>query len=270
LRLEALDGTSEQLPILATHDPAVVRDAETVIVLVKSVDTVAAMGAIRPHVRADLVVLTLQNGLGNAQKIRSALGQEPRVLIGVTSQAATRIGPGAVRHTGEGPTLIGVRDEADASTAAEFARILADAGFPAAAVPDIDRWVWRKLAVNAAINGLTALGSFSNGMIATDDAMLDAAEIIAEEAASVARANGIELGGLRHAIIETATATADNRSSMLQDFDAGRPTEIDAIHGAVIAAGEESGIATPATWVVAALIRAKEKTMTTSGQINGQ
>jgi 2-dehydropantoate 2-reductase len=269
LRLESIDGTSEHWPIAATPDPAVVRDAETVIVLVKSVDTAAAMRAIRPHVRADLVVLTLQNGLGNAQMIRSALGEGPRVLVGVTSQAATRTSPGMVRHTGTGPTLIGIRDAIDTSIASQLATILSDAGLPAAPVADIDRWIWRKLALNAAINGLTALGDFSNGMIATDETLLDAAEIIAEEVASVARANGIELGSMRGSILETATATADNRSSMLQDLDAGRPTEVDAIHGAVLAAGQETGIATPATQVVAALVRVKEKAMTASGQIDG-
>ena len=91
-------------------------------------------------------------------------------------------------------------------------------------------------------------------------ALLGAAETIAEEVASVARGTGIELGGMRRVVLETAVATADNRSSMLQDLDASRPTEVDAIHGAVLAAGAEVGVATPATQVIAALIRAKEKT----------
>ena len=259
LRLEDQDGTVEQLKVAATHDPAVAGDADAVIVLVKSVDTVSAMTAIRPYVRTDQVVLTLQNGVGNAEKIRSILGPGPRILTGVTSQAATRLGPGWVKHAGDGPTLVGFLDERDAESAAEVARVFADAGLAATWVPDINRWTWQKLAVNAAINGLTALGGFPNGAIATEPRLLDAAEIIAEEATSVAREIGIELGGMRRAILETATATKGNRSSMLQDLDAGRPTEVAAIHEAVLEAGEQAGIATPATRVVAALIRAKEK-----------
>jgi 2-dehydropantoate 2-reductase len=141
---------------------------------------------------------------------------------------------------------------------------------PAVSVPDIGTWIWRKLAVNAAINGLTSLGGFENGMIASNASLLDAAEVIAEEVASVARARGIELGGMRQVILETAVATANNRSSMLQDLEARRLTEVDAIHGAVLDAGKETGIATPATQVIAALIRAKEKTVSKLRHADGE
>ena len=270
LRLEAPDGSSDRVTIAATHDPTVASQAETVIVLVKAGDTVPAMVAIRPYVRADQIILTLQNGIGNAEKIRSALGTGPRVLVGVTSQAATRLGPGAVRHAGEGPTLIGALDQRDSAAAAELAKVFAQAGMPAASVPNIEHWIWRKLAINAAINGLTALGGFANGTIASDASLLDAAEVIAEEGARVARARGIELGGMRRTIFETAVSTANNRSSMLQDLDAQRPTEVDAIHGAVLTAGEETGIATPATQVIAALIRAREKIVATMEHADGE
>jgi len=101
LRIEAPDGTSGHVAIAATDDPAVVTHAETVIVLVKAGDTIPAMTSIRPYIRADQNILTLQNGLGNAKKIRSALGSGPRVLVGVTSQAAMQLEPGAVRHAGK-------------------------------------------------------------------------------------------------------------------------------------------------------------------------
>ncbi|MCC2629114.1 MAG: ketopantoate reductase family protein [Thermomicrobiales bacterium] len=270
LRLEAPDGTNNRVTIAATDDPAVVSQAETVIVLVKAGDTVPAMAAIQPYIRADQVILTLQNGIGNAEKIRSALGAGPRVLVGVTSQAATRLGPGAVRHAGEGSTLIGVLDKRDSHAAAELGKLFTESGLPSAFVPDIERWIWRKLAINAAINGLTALGGFENGRIASDTSLLDAAEVIAEEVARVARGRGIELGGMRRAILDTAVATASNRSSMLQDLEARRPTEVDAIHGAVLAAAEESGIAIPATQVIAALIRAKETTLMTLEHADGE
>jgi 2-dehydropantoate 2-reductase len=256
--------------IAATDDASVVSSVATILVLVKTVGTVTAMEAIRPYIRPDHVVLTLQNGLGNVEKIQSTLGKGPRILPGVTSQAATRVGPGFVKHAGEGPTLIGHVDERDAGIAAELARVFSDAGLPAVSVPNIDHWIWRKLAVNAAINGLTALGGFLNGTIASDDALLHAAETIAEEVASVARGTGIELGGMRRVILETAVATADNQSSMLQDLDARRPTEVDAIHGAVLAAGAEVGVATPATQVIAALIRAKEKSVIRSEHDDGE
>jgi 2-dehydropantoate 2-reductase len=259
LVLISRNGESRQIAMQVTDDPAVVAGVDAIIVLVKSGDTVAAMQAIAPHIEECSLVLTLQNGLGNTAQIRRVLGRRARVLPGTTSQAATRVGPGEVVHAGEGPTLIGFLDLPDAPRAQEMARVLSVAGWPAAATPDIKRAIWHKVAVNAAINGLTALGGFANGMIASDPDLLDSAEIVAEEAASVARAKGIELGGMRRAVFDTAAATADNRSSMLQDIDAGRRTEVDAIHGALLAAGEESGVDTPAIRVVAALIRAKER-----------
>lgn len=252
-------GERKRVRIEATDDPAIAAYADIVVVLVKSKDTVGAMAAIAPHVGRGQTVLTLQNGLGNAERIRAALGTGPRVLPGTTSQAAARVGPGEVIHTGEGPTLIGYSDPDDAPVAAELARVLSDAGWSAAATADIVYWLWRKAAINAAINGLTALAGVANGAIAADPDLLDSAELIAEEAASVARAKGIELGGMRRAVLETSSATADNRSSMLQDMDARRRTEVDAIHGAILAAGLDAGIDTPVIRVLAALIRARER-----------
>jgi 2-dehydropantoate 2-reductase len=260
LCLQRLDGTVERMALPACDDPAVVADADIAIILVKSGDTAAATRVIRRHVRDGQTVLTLQNGMGNAERIRAELGHGPRILAGVTSQAAMRTGPGTVVHTGAGPTIIGAPNGENAQAAAEVAAMFSAADLPAVAVPDIERWIWQKVAVNAAINGLTALGGFANGAIVAAPDLLDAAEVIAEEAAAVARAHGFELGGMRRAVTETAMATAANRSSMLQDLEAGRPTEVDAIHGSILAAGEEAGIATPATAVVAALIRTKERT----------
>ncbi|HJT92400.1 MAG TPA: ketopantoate reductase family protein, partial [Mycobacterium sp.] len=257
LRLVERGGETVCLVAVAGDDPSVVSDADLVLVLVKSVDTSSVARSIAPFVRDGQPVLTLQNGLGNAERIRAEVGARARVLVGVTSQAATRLEPGVVAHTGAGPTVVGsASDNADeGAMAREVAAVFSAAGIPTAAVSDIQRWVWRKLAINAAINGLTALAGVPNGKIVEDPASLDAAEIVAEEVAAAARAHGWELGGMRRAVAETAAATAANRSSMLQDLDAGRPTEVAAIHEAVVAAAEAAGVATPATAVLSALIR---------------
>ncbi|MFN8592973.1 MAG: 2-dehydropantoate 2-reductase [Thermomicrobiales bacterium] len=262
LRIERTDGALEQLPMSIDRDPSVVSSADLVIMLVKSGDTSAAAAAITPWVSSGQPILTLQNGLGNAERIRKEVGPHPIILRGVTSLAATRLAPGHVRHTGSGPTLIGYSSATESTLAQEIVALFTSSGLPAAAVADIDGWIWRKLAINAAINGLTALAGVPNGTIASDAAMLDAAEIIAEEVAAVARANGWEIGNTREMVAETARATAANRSSMLQDLDFGRPTEVDAIHGAVITAAASAGIAVPATTIVTSLIRMRERTVT--------
>lgn len=257
LRLQAGDGTIEHLPTAITDDPSIVATADAVIVLVKTTDTLSVVDAIKPYLATDVSVLTLQNGLGNSRIIREGLGGRHRVLPGTTSQAARRVRPNLVVHTGEGPTLIGYERSGDATVAAKLSRVMTEADIPTAAVHDIDRWIWHKAAVNAAINGLTALGGFPNGEIVAQPDLLDAAESVAEEAATVARALGIELGSMRGAIKETASATATNRSSMLQDLEAGRQTEVDAIHGAIVEAGAKVGIATPIISLLASLIRTK-------------
>jgi 2-dehydropantoate 2-reductase len=259
LQLTRLDGSTERVPLATTVDPAAITDADAVVVLVKTVDTAGAMRVITPHTKPDQVVLTLQNGLGADDRIRRSLGDAVRVLPGVTSQGATRLAPGVVTHNGAGPTLIGYRNTADIALARRLAAAFTEAGIAACAVADIDRWIWRKAAVNSAINGVTALSGCPNGAVAAMPDLLDAAEIIAEEAATVARAHGYELGGMRRAVADTALATAGNRSSMLQDLEARRPTEVGAIQEAIVVAGARVGVATPATQVVAALIRARER-----------
>jgi 2-dehydropantoate 2-reductase len=259
LRLTTRSGEIRRLRIEATADPASAARADTIVVLVKTPHTAEAASAIAPYVRPEQAVLTLQNGLGNAERLREALGPGPRILAGTTSQAAMRTAPGVVVHTGQGPTLIGYSNQEDAGIAKNLAKHFTDAGWPSAATCDIQRWLWRKAAINAAINGLTALGGFPNGVIADDPDLIDSAELIAEEAAEVARAQGIELGPMRRHVLETAAATADNRSSMLQDMEAGRRTEVASIHGAILAAGAAHGIETPAIRVMAALIQARER-----------
>jgi 2-dehydropantoate 2-reductase len=268
LQLTSINGERRTVKIDVTDDPAVVAGAYVIVVLVKSGDSPTAMNAIAPHVDSGTTVLTLQNGLGNAARIGAIIGGRVHVLPGTTSQAATRIGPGEVVHAGEGPTLIGFLTPDDALRATELARVLSAAGWPAEVTPDIKHTIWQKVAVNAAINGLTALGGFPNGMIASDPDLLDSAELIAEETARVARAHGLELGAMRRAVLETATATADNRSSMLQDIEAGRRTEVAAIHGAILAAAEETGVDTPAIRVIAALIQAREQAMAKATESN--
>lgn len=267
LRLESLNGTVETLPIPVSADPSVVKEADVLLVLVKTYDTVTAMSAVRRFLASETIVVTLQNGLGNAETIRDSLGKERTILAGVTSQAATRVDPDLVVHTGSGPSLIGYESAHERRIAEKITGHFAAAGLPAAAVGDIDRWIWNKVAINAAINGLTALGGFENGAIADRPDLLDAAENVADEAASVARALGIELGAMRPMLLETARMTASNRSSMLQDIEAGRPTEVESIHGAIGKAAVRVGIATPATDLLAALIRARSERLATKEMV---
>ena len=261
LDLIELDGARQTVRLRATADPAVAADVELLVILVKSWATADAIGPLRAYVPAGASVLTLQNGLGNAGQIRTALGEDvPReLLVGITAEAALREHPGQVRHTGTGSAAIGRPDGAVTPRLAAAASAFTAAGLPTVAVPDIERWVWRKLAVNAAINGPTALAGVPNGAIVGDGGLRSAAVILAAEVAAVARARGLKLDHVGAAVDEVARDTAANRSSMLQDLDAGDRTEVEAIYGVMIAEAERLGVGVPASRVVAALVRARER-----------
>ncbi len=269
LTLTEDDGSSQKIPLPVTTEPDAVEEIDLLVVLVKSWATAEALASIHDRLPVSATVLTLQNGLGNVAAIRAALGDDtpPRdVVIGVTAQAARREAPGTVRHTGDGPTAIGRPDGLTTPRLSAAAAAFVSAGFATVVVPDIERWVWRKLAVNAAINGPTALAGVPNGAIRSNPELRAAAIILAAEVAAIARARGIKLDHIAAAVDKVAQDTALNRSSMLQDFDTQERTEVDAIYGLLIAESERLGIGVPASRVVAALIRAHEQAVNAEGQ----
>jgi 2-dehydropantoate 2-reductase len=257
------DGSAHLVPVHGTSDPAEVAGSDLVIVLVKSWATGESVRPLREHLTRDAVVLTLQNGLGNAAQLRSALlhdGVRPHVWLGVTTQAALRAAPGRVTHTGEGITVIGRKSSEVNTRLQQIATTLTNAGIETRAVDDIHRWVWRKLAVNAAINPVTALAGVPNRAVRENPHLQEACRLLASEAAAVASARGLALdaGQVMDAINDVAEATGENRSSMLVDIEQGMRTEIDAINGAIVKEAQRRGVEVPANQLVTSLIRARE------------
>jgi len=264
LRLTELDGRTVTIPVEASSDPAEVEGSDLVVVLVKAWASGEAVAPLRSYLTRDSVVLTLQNGLGNASMIRSALlheGVRPHVWLGVTTQAAMRTAPGEVIHTGDGLTAIGRRTPEVNAQLSDLAQTLSGAGWQTVAVQDIHRWVWRKLAINASINPLTALAGVPNGAISTDPGLREAATILATEVVEVAKTRNVTLNPeqIIAAVDEVARATGDNHSSMLVDLESGLRTEIDAINGAVVRQARRHGIRVPANELLAWLVQARER-----------
>jgi len=193
--------------------------------------------------------VTLQNGVGNLEKLQAALGQ--RSTLGVTSLGATLERPGVVRHAGEGPIHLAPpavpKDHPVQAAFGALADALRAARFDLHLSEDVVSLVWGKLAVNAGINPLTALLGVPNGFLAEHRACRRLMEEAAREVGAVAEAQGIALpyDDPSAAALDVARRTAANHSSMLQDRMQGRPTEIDAICGAVVAAGKRHGVPTP-------------------------
>ena len=262
LTLVDLDGATRRVPVRVLTDPQDYgRRADVVLVCTKTRATAQAAATARDLLAADGLALTLQNGLGNLEQLVAAVGAQ-RAAAGVTSQAATLLAPGRVRHAGSGPTVLGIppgREEAITAVAGLFTR----AGLETRISDDVDSLLWSKLIVNVGINALTALLRVPNGVLAqTPECDLLMARAVAE-AVAVARALGIGLDGERQLerVREVCLRTADNRASMLQDILRGRPTEIDAINGAVVARGRAAGVDTPVNLLLTQLVQALEATV---------
>lgn len=260
LRLEHPDGRHSHHALTVTDDPAAIGRVPVALVAVKSRQTANAARCIEQLLAADGLALTLQNGLNNDAALRAVLGRE-RVALGVTSQGATLIRPGVVRHAGHGPTYIG-RDAAlgpaQSAYLPDLTALFNAAGFHTHLVDDTDALVWGKLAVNAAINPLTALLRVPNGFLVAHEALLAIMRRTAAEVAAVAAAQGIVLADDAGRALAVARATAANRSSMLQDVERGAPTEIGAICGAIARVGATVGVATPLNARLYRLVRQLE------------
>lgn len=249
------DGpASWSAPVSTVHVGQSVPPADLVLVLVKSHRTRAVAAHAAALVSPGGLLVTLQNGLGNREALADALGSE-RVAAGVVTLGATLLAPGRVRaHPGQ--VLL---DAAPATrdAVARFAARLRQSGFPADLVPDFEPVVWRKLAVNCAINPLTALRSVTNGELLLRAEDRDLLERAAREVAEVAEARGVRLEADAALLaLDVARQTSGNRSSMLQDVARGVPTEIEALNGAVVREARRFGVSTPVNdWLYAEVLR---------------
>lgn len=261
LEVIGMDSSRRILTIPAITDPGEYgRRADLILLCTKARSTEAAAATARQLLADHGLVLTLQNGLGNLEKIAAAVGPE-RAAAGITAQGATLLAPGQVRHAGGGVTELGAGPDQSAAIAA-VVLLFNRAGIETRTSEDVDALLWSKLIVNVGINALTALLRVPNGVLAEAEACGELMAGAVVEAVAVARALGIDydqdqqLDRVRRVCAQTRT----NRSSMLQDVLRGAPTEIDVINGAVVAKGREVGIATPVNVLLTRLVKALEAT----------
>lgn len=251
IRLET-DGTERTVPVRATADPTDCAGTSCALVLVKSWQTARAARQLADCLAPNGVAVTLQNGLGNLEQLRAALGSR-RAALGVTTVGATLRGPGHVRAGGGGATYLSHHPALET-----LASLLHQAGFSIEIVDDLEGLLWGKLAVNAGINPVTALLRVENGDLLTRSGARELVRAAAQEVARVASARGTPLPHSDAAAEAFAVArrTQHNRSSMYQDVLRGAPTEVDAISGAVVREGERCRVPTPVNWTLWQLVRA--------------
>ena len=243
----------------ASADPKAVDGSNVLVFFVKSTATEQAAAQFAAFAGPDTIALTLQNGLGNEGIIRRFFGPQ-RTAAGVTSQGATFIGPGRIRHAGKGPTHIAMSDGKNEKLAA-LAEALASAGFETHVEKDVAVLVWSKLVINVGINALTAINGQPNGkLLESVEAKAVMADLVAE-AIAVAEASGVRIAydDPLAAVYDVAGRTGANRSSMLQDFDKGRETEIDFMNGAIVREAAAKGLDVPVNLTITRLIKMLER-----------
>lgn len=256
IRSAAADDLTVEVP--ATTDPATVGPVGLVVVFVKSHHTESALEGASALLEGGPDVLTLQNGLGNPETIAEFV-PPAKVLAGVTAQGATREAPGRVFHAGEGPTTIGRYFTGNDDRVRTVATWFEEAGIETTVSDAVRDEIWEKVLVNVAINAPTALARVPNGTLATTDPGRRVLESAVKEAARVARNEGRAVpADVVSIALDVARATAENRSSMLQDVEGGRKTEIEQLHGAIVERAEELGLQTPVNRTLADLVRLTE------------
>ena len=246
-----LNGLLEaHLEVNVSENPV---DAELTIVAVKAYDTENAakiLSKVDPG-----VTFTIQNGIGNVEILSNYL---ERVVGGITTYGANLTAPGIVNFAGKGVVLAG--NDGYVSDDAKFViEVLRKAGFDCEAVKDISFRIWSKAIVNAAINPLTAICRVRNGKIVEVEELWEIARSVIEEGKEVLRVMGMPEVDFFEMVREVAMKTSENRSSMLQDIENRKRTEIDFINGEIVRKAKELGLKAPVNELLVKLVKGVEK-----------
>ena len=242
----------ERVRVQASTEPQAVRGAELVLFCVKSQDTESAGKALAAHVARQAAIVSMQNGVDNAERLAAVLGRE--VIPGVVYVAVEMAGPGHVRHHGRSELAIG-RAPASEAIAAAFRA----AGVPAEISENVAGVLWAKLIVNCAYNALSAITQLPYGRLVAGAGIPAVMRDIVDECLAVARAAGIEVAGDMHKAAERIAQTMPGQySSTAQDLARGKQTEIEHLNGVVVRKGEALGVATPANRMLLALVKLLE------------
>jgi 2-dehydropantoate 2-reductase len=226
------------------------------LICVKAMKTREAGEEIAPWLPKKSIIATLQNGIGNIETLTEIFGKE-RVVGGVTSEGATVLGWGRIRHAGRGSTTFESEDCRGAATA-NLVSAFNKAGFKTGSTSDLEGLIWGKLIINAGINAITAITRLKNGRLPDLEAARLVMEKAVKEATAVAEAKKIRLpypDPFRR-VLDVCRDTAGNTSSMLQDVLNKRATEVDYINGAIVREGDALGIPTPTNRVLTSMVQA--------------
>lgn len=254
-------GEETVTPVAATADAAEVGHVEAVIFCVKCYQTASAAETARPLIGPDTIVASLQNGWGNGD-ILARVYDPARIVIGVTYNSGTVLEPGRVVHPRHEPTVMGPYEGDSLDGAERLAGALGAAGLHTGVVGTVRTEIWKKLIMNAATLPTAALTGMNAQALTRHPFMHELVTGTAREAIEVARALGHDIDEAERldAIHGLLGRVGETKPSMLQDFEAGRQTEVDVVNGAVVRAADEVGLVVPLNRTLVALVKGWEST----------
>jgi 2-dehydropantoate 2-reductase len=251
LRLETR-AFDERVRVSASSEARAVAGARLVLFCVKSTDTDSAAAEIRDHLAADALVLTLQNGVENAERLRTLIRQE--VAATVVYVAAEMAGPGHVKHHGRGELVIEPSSQGE-----DLVQLLIAAGIPTEISGNVRGALWLKLILNCTYNALSAIAQLPYGQLVQNENVIRTMRDIVAECVAVAQADGVTIpGDVDTAVRQIAETMPGQYSSTAQDLARGKLSEIDHLNGLIVRRGEALGIPTPANRLLHALVKVIE------------
>jgi 2-dehydropantoate 2-reductase len=240
----------ERVRLSASTEPGAAQGADLVLFCVKSTDTESAGAQLLPYLSPNALVLCLQNGVDNADRLRAVLPAQ-QVSAAVVYVATEMAGPGHVRHHGRGELVI------EPTPASEgVAQALVAAGVATEISGNVRGALWLKLILNCAYNAVSAIARQPYGEMVRSEGVEEVMRDVVDECVAVARAEGVQLPGDVDAAVRMIAETMPGQySSTAQDLARGKRSEIDYLNGLVVRRGQAMGIATPANRVLWALVK---------------
>lgn len=258
LRIKSYRGDF-RVDVRAASDPKEVGPVELIIFTVKAYDTEGAIRLCIPMIRENTCILSLQNGVDNDEKIARAVGWE-KVVGGVAYIGVSVEGPGVICHSAAGKIALGELDGRITHRIRKIAEMFSAAGIPCEMSEDIIKLKWKKLVWNAAFNALTTITKASVAGVLSDAKLMEIAAAAMYEVIEVAQKKGIDID---EAAIQDALTLSKNvgdfKTSMLQDFESGKKTEVEALNGIVLRKGREANVKTPVNQCLYSLVSFMEK-----------
>jgi 2-dehydropantoate 2-reductase len=249
---------NEHVPVEASTDAGAVRGARLILFCVKSTDTEQAAAQIAPFLDADALVVNLQNGVDNTERIQARVSNP--VIPAVVYVATEMKGPGHLKHHGRGDLVIGALDGKISTKFLEkIKNWFETADVPVAISDNVAGELWGKLVVNCAYNALSAITQLPYGKMIAGAGIRETMRDVVEETLAVAKASGVTMApGTLAKTYQIADAMPTQFSSTAQDLARGKPTEIDHLNGYVVRRGEALGVPTPANRALHALVKLLE------------